>query len=177
MIDYSQSVASSVIANLPASFGCNSRVVFDTPVWQNLNMAYFNVFSKRQKHLAGNLIEIYEYDKIPDGLRIQITYIIRDIIGFPNLGSSPSLAVYRSIVNALTREYGVDDLGAGHFHGEVLFGFIRNTPIAAQVLDAVEISFNHAAAEQNRGYKAMGVKMNVGDATTELNLRLLDGGV
>jgi len=44
-------------------------------------MAIFDLFSKRQKRLRGEVPDIYTYDDIPQSLRVQIVHIIRDCIG------------------------------------------------------------------------------------------------
>lgn len=45
------------------------------------NMAVFNLYSKRQKILRGEIPDVYKYDEIPYGLRVQIVQIITDAIG------------------------------------------------------------------------------------------------
>ena len=44
-------------------------------------MATFNLYSKRQKALRGEVSDVYSYDAIPKNLRVQIVLIIRDMIG------------------------------------------------------------------------------------------------
>ncbi|MGG9998960.1 STM4504/CBY_0614 family protein [Pseudovibrio ascidiaceicola] len=75
-------------------------------------MAVSDVFWKRQKRLRGEMPDIYVYDAIPEGLRVQIVQIMVE-----NLGTSDELysrvygarikSLYESIVSKLTREMGV----------------------------------------------------------------------
>ena len=44
-------------------------------------MAIIELFSKRQKKLRGDTLDVYTYDNIPQKLRVQIVHIIRDCIG------------------------------------------------------------------------------------------------
>lgn len=41
-------------------------------------MAIFDLFSKRQKKLRGEIPEIYTYDNISNELRVQIVHIIKE---------------------------------------------------------------------------------------------------
>ena len=42
-------------------------------------MRFFEIFSKRQKRLRGEVPDVYQYETIPSGLRVQIIHIWRDI--------------------------------------------------------------------------------------------------
>lgn len=44
-------------------------------------MAVFDIFSKRQKRIRGDVPDVYSYDRIPDPLRMQIVHILRDVLG------------------------------------------------------------------------------------------------
>jgi hypothetical protein len=44
-------------------------------------MPIFDLFSKRQKRLRGEVPGVYTYDQIPQTLRVQIVHIIRDAKG------------------------------------------------------------------------------------------------
>ena len=44
-------------------------------------MAIFDLFSKRQKKLRGEVPDVYQYDTMSNSLRVQIVHIITDAIG------------------------------------------------------------------------------------------------
>ena len=44
-------------------------------------MSIFNIFSKRQKQLRGDLPDVYVNDEIPQALRVQIIHIWYDVLG------------------------------------------------------------------------------------------------
>ena len=77
-------------------------------------MAIFDIFSKRQKKLRGEVPDIYVYDKLPESLRVQIVHIWRDTIGneeqyhnvYDHIGENVRKS-YSSLVNILCREYGI----------------------------------------------------------------------
>jgi hypothetical protein len=41
-------------------------------------MAIIDVFSKRQKALREGVPDVYQYDQIPQPLRVQIVHVLRD---------------------------------------------------------------------------------------------------
>lgn len=142
-------------------------------------MAVLDIYSKRQRRIAGNPVEVYEYDVMPEALRIQIICILRDVIGHKT--SHPrTYDVYEVIHNDLAREYGVEELDHDPHSSpsQKLFAFIRKTDSAARVLDAVEVSFAYAKQTQSAYYNASAkVEMSVGDAVDEINHRFLEAAV
>ena len=48
-------------------------------------MAIFDLYSKRRKAERGEVPDVYIYDKIPSGLRVQIVHIWGDAIGNPGV--------------------------------------------------------------------------------------------
>jgi hypothetical protein len=48
------------------------------------DMTVFDLFSKRQKKLRGDALDVYIYDNIPQPLRVQIIHIWHDALGKPN---------------------------------------------------------------------------------------------
>lgn len=138
-----------------------------------------DIYSKRQKRIAGNPVEVYEYDVIPQALRIQTVYIIRDVIG-NNALHHEAWDVYKAIHYDLAREYGMEELDDDPRSGpnEKLFEFIRGPASAAQVLDAIEVSLAYAEKIQGPYYNASAkVEMSVGDAVEELNVRFREAAV
>jgi hypothetical protein len=76
-------------------------------------MPIFDIFSKRQKKLRGEVPDVYIYDKLPESLRVQIVHIWWDTIGnneqYYNIysdGYKNIRASYRLLVEILCREYG-----------------------------------------------------------------------
>jgi hypothetical protein len=109
-------------------------------------MATFDLFSKRQKRLRGEIPEIYQYSDIPNALRIQIIHIIKDAIGIDKgrIGGNKVNEVYKSIHDTLCREYGVFTLGNPNRNEpdqNSLFTFFLATKDYEKVIDIIEISF------------------------------------
>ena len=126
-------------------------------------MAIFDLFSKRQKKLRGEVPDVYSYDSIPKELRTQVILIWRDV---NRMGR-----VYEPLVKALCREYGIFVLCtvtsqySRDYQGE-LAKFFYETESTEQALDVIELIFQ---ALQNR--------FGLDSLVTELNYRFKEHGV
>jgi hypothetical protein len=71
-------------------------------------MPIFYLYSKRRKAERGQQPDVYTYDEIPSGLRVQIIHIWRDAIGNPLVDGEQNIrAAYQEIVEVLRRESGL----------------------------------------------------------------------
>ena len=112
-------------------------------------MSIFNIFSKRQKKLRGDVPDVYTYDKIPQPLKVQIIHIWGDVLGNADNYRVEHVGTYRtykSIVETLCREYGVFSLpGEGNYGNRNYFNelvnFLLQQQDAEKALDAIELSF------------------------------------
>ncbi len=128
-------------------------------------MSVFNIFSKRQKRLRGEIPQVYSYTEMPLRLRVQILYIVKDVVNAdPHYETSDP--IYRRIVNILRREYGVLRLIKDHPFQEEMRELIKFviTKETEQVLDVMEVLF---ALMPEHGY----AKSAIDDAVKELNAR------
>ncbi len=69
-------------------------------------MPIYDLYSRRQKRLNGEVPDVYEYDDIPRKMRMQIFYILSDIIS--NEVSGLSEDTYIEIDEIVKREHGID---------------------------------------------------------------------
>jgi hypothetical protein len=109
-------------------------------------MSVFDIFSKRQKQLHGEIPDVYSYDKFPQALRVQIVHIWRDTLGRDYQDEPRIREAYQFIAEALCREYGLFSLPGAEHHGRrnylsELANFLLNEQVPEKVLDAVELSF------------------------------------
>jgi hypothetical protein len=109
-------------------------------------MSVFDLFSKRQKRLRGEVPDTYRYDQIPQALRVQIVHILNDLFGEPRY-ESPTPKAFAHINSVLCREYGTFKLvkHGGRDPREDVFDFILQEENVERVLDALEISMKTAA--------------------------------
>lgn len=103
-------------------------------------MSIYDIFSKRQKKLRGEIPDVYIYDDTPITLRRQIVHIWDDAI-YHELGNEE---MYDPVVHILQKEYGEFRLpspGIIRSAREELLGFFLNEQDNDKVLDVVEVSF------------------------------------
>ncbi|MCY3789904.1 MAG: hypothetical protein OXH63_14070 [Gemmatimonadetes bacterium] len=148
-------------------------------------MPIFDIFSRRQRKLRGELPDVYTYNDLPQPLRVQIVHIWMDSLGnreeyYGNMSVSKS---YELTVNALRREYGVFLLpGTSENHGNYfaeLADFLLQEKDVKKALDAVEISFR-VVDRLTRDWdylKRNNASKIADDAIEELNARFKEHGV
>ncbi len=68
-------------------------------------MKIYELFSKRQKRLLGEVPDIYQYKTIPHELRVQIVHIWRAVLRDRNTGGDAK-QVYELLHQTLCYEYG-----------------------------------------------------------------------
>ena len=125
----------------------------------------FDIFSKRQKKLRGEVPDVYVYDDLPKPLRVQIVYIWREAL------DNDDNEHYKSIVDTLCREYGVFALAeTDSFDRDYIkefFTFFLQANDVENALDAVELSFQVIDEYSS----------NHDDAIEELNERFKEHGI
>ena len=147
-------------------------------------MPIYDIFSKRQKRILGEVPDVFKYDNIPLNLRVQIIHILKDALGNPDIFGSPTLESYEAIHDILCREYGWLSLSPDGIHTRPdyyhsVLNFIMQTGDYEKVLDAVEVSFKLVnAVSGNYVYKnSSDVKIEPEEAINELNSRFIEHGI
>ena len=109
----------------------------------------FDLFSKRQKKLRGDVPDVYVYDNIPNALRVQIIHILYDVLGNNDNYNSYNNSVksaYKLIVDTLCREYGLFHLPSHDNYGDRMYlnelaNFLLQEEDIEKVIDVIELSF------------------------------------
>lgn len=144
-------------------------------------MALFDLFSKRQRRLRGDVPDVYTYNALPDQLRVQIVHIIRDAFGEDYEYFDDAEQAYRFVHDALCREYGVFNLfKRANSHADALINFFLAEQSVERALDVVEICFKyiHFVIRDNYNYSQHTIrKIKVDDAIDELNARFKEHGI
>lgn len=110
-------------------------------------LAIFDLFSKRQKTLRGDVPDVYTYDALPAPLRTQIVHIWFDTLGKEGQWWDGQVRkTYTFIVETLCREYGLFRLPSANEYGDreyiiELANFLLQEEDIEKALDAVELSF------------------------------------
>ncbi len=79
-------------------------------------MPIFDLFSKRNAALNGEVNDVYQYEIAPEKLRIQMIHIFDEVIGnnndfYDSYNSKKTKGAYAMLVEVLRKEYGVFRLG------------------------------------------------------------------
>lgn len=149
-------------------------------------MAIFDLFSKRQKALNGDVPDVYVYDDLPDALRVQIVHIWTDSLGGEqNYYNYPDdvKAAYKFIVDTLRREYGMFQLPTAEKYRDRMYftelaSFLLQEKDIARQLDVVELSFKFIDRMTRKYYLSRNNANEIADsAINELNDRFKEHGV
>ena len=109
-------------------------------------MAIFDLYSKRQKKLRGDIPDVYTYEEMPKALRVQIVYIWKDTIGDDNYNHRNTIEKnYRLITDTLCREYGLLKLPTVNNYNKnyktELSNFFLQEKNLDKIIDIIELSF------------------------------------
>lgn len=147
----------------------------------------FDLFSKRQKKLKGDIPDVYVYDNIPNALRVQIIHIWYDILGnsddYYSYYKNVKLA-YKLIVDTLCREYGLFHLPSHDTYGSRMYlnelaNFLLNEKDIEKIIDVIELSFKVISVYTgDYNYLNRNNRLElIENAINELNYRFKEHGV
>ena len=145
----------------------------------------YKLFSKRQKRIRGEIPDVYQYETIPQELRVQVVHIWWDVWGKETTNASyghrphfNAYRVYKEIHDVLCREYGVFALGEEGDLGVRVGNFLLSTEDTEKVIDVIELSFqciDRVARNEPHLFSPMHISPD--DAIGELNDRFRENGV
>ncbi|MEI8632670.1 hypothetical protein P4S72_13120 [Vibrio sp. PP-XX7] len=105
-------------------------------------MAIFELFSKRQKKLRGEVPDVYQYENIDQSFRVQFVHIVRDTIGVEQNYNEATNGVYREIHKVLCKEYGVFTLKEHEYSNfSAVYDYFLNQKNHEKCLDIIELTF------------------------------------
>ncbi len=142
----------------------------------------FELYSKRTKRQANSdLSDVYQYDSVPNTLRVQVQQILVEAIGpqfppsFYGTGArrKHNPDAWEFIHKALCKEFGVHSLDEKQLAQENVVGFIGNADIN-EFLDTVEMCCMHITDLKNKREhhrKNLGITQEPDSAIDEINYR------
>ena len=143
-------------------------------------MSIFELFSKRQKKLRGEISDVYQYEDIPQSLRVQVVHIARDTIGQESRYNDTSNRIYEDIHKLLCKEYGVFSLKEyEQSNFSAIYDFFLNEGDHEKCLDIIEITFrviDKYVRENSYRFNEIATQ-SPDDAINELNGRFKEAGV
>ena len=167
------------------------------------NMPVEDIFSQRQKRLRGEVPDVYQYENIPEALRVQIVCIMNDAFEIIKYDSRAN-KVYEEVYKTFCREHGRRqvDISSNPYSNLVdrsdsyskSIDDIIYTEEIENVLDVIELFFQHIPHHLPTDTRTMGIIPNspadlqsryytaekhrkYRTATDELNHRFRDHGV
>lgn len=139
-------------------------------------LGVFNIFSKRQKKLDNDTVDVYEYERIPSNLKVQAIHIFREVIDTEHYSKDN---IYLEIHKILCKEYGVFTLKEhARNNEEAIFDFLLNTKDYQKALDIIELFYRYFYLVLKEKYKHHDTysKM-IDDAIIELNERFKENAI
>ncbi len=145
-------------------------------------MSIFELFSKRQKKLRGDIPDVYQYENIDQSFRVQVVHIVRDTIGVEQIYNDTTNLVYQDIHKILCKEYGVFTLNKNtNSNFSAVFDYFLNEESYEKCLDIIELTFriiDTYVRDQEWNFRgATGVSQKPDDAIQELNFRFKESGI
>jgi hypothetical protein len=142
-------------------------------------MSIIDLFSKRQKRIRGDVPDVYQYEEIPQALRVQIVHIWKDAFGDHAGYRGGARNAYKFIHDALCREYGMFQLQEHADNPlEAVANFLLRTKDVEKAIDVIELSFRYIdRTVRKHSHEHEGIKLSPNKAIAELNARFREHGV
>lgn len=148
-------------------------------------MAVYETYSKRQKRLRGEVIDVFQYETIPSKLRIQVAHIMHEAFGNrEEARNGHPLKSYEKLVHILRKDKGVFSLIPVRYDHEYVSPFDELTRYLTDVstneecLDAIELIFQAIPWTDDYDYLYRVGSRSIADgAINELNIRFKENGV
>ncbi|MGE7956333.1 STM4504/CBY_0614 family protein [Pseudomonas sp. NPDC089530] len=142
-----------------------------------------DLYSKRQQRLRGEVSDVYSYDSFPGTFRVQLSFMIEELLGDLNEYFSYHQAkrAYTDIVKVLRKEYGQQSITKVH-HNEPyseLHNFLIEERDVERCLDAIELCFGlgDSVARSSTYIKRSTPNERVDECLAELNERFKEAGL
>uniref|UniRef100_UPI000B34E0E3 STM4504/CBY_0614 family protein n=1 Tax=Crenothrix polyspora TaxID=360316 RepID=UPI000B34E0E3 len=152
-------------------------------------MGIIDLFSKRHRRLRGEVPDVYQYDDIPQSLRVQIVQIIDETI--KTVGTRGGITAvfddfnipedaYKYIHRILCKEYGQFKLTEDKNEGLAVLNFLLKEKSIGRTLDVIELCFQviDVGIRNNMVCRYRDdLQPKFDDAISELNARFKEHGV
>ena len=137
-------------------------------------MPVLELYSDRKRRAKGLIPDVLTND-LPEGLRVQIVYILKR-----GIGERPNLAWTR-IHDMVAEGHGRFELAPGRTHDQRCITFLMHEPSVDRVLDFIEVSFRFIDRFVRRfphlGRRQYGIRSTATDSIEKLNERFRRAGV
>lgn len=141
------------------------------------------LYSKRQRRQRGEMPDVYQYDTLPNALRVQLGMLFQETLGSSQADNSGrAFQIYNRILCTLAEEWARPDLQPQRFqlHPE---GVLQDAFVQEQdherALDVIELVFQWANAQVGNAeyYRGVDGRAYVDRCIEKLNARFKEHGV
>lgn len=136
-------------------------------------MTEYQIYSKRQKILRGEVPDVFQYENIPNALRVQVIHTLRDAF----VAGEAKANIYKLAWKKLCLEYGVFSLEGDERADADIRAAILKAHEADRFLDLVEVMFRAIDRVVRQNPLQLSGELNPDDAIAALNARFLEHGV
>lgn len=144
-------------------------------------MSIFDLFSKRQKKLRGEIPDVYQYEDINNNFRVQVVHIVTETFGKDTYPHNYTSNAFDEIHRILCKEYGVFSLKEDeNYSFNAIYNFFLSTSDYEKVLDIIELSFkfiNEVVRQDSYQYYTRDNRLTPDEAIEELNQRFKEHGI
>lgn len=143
-------------------------------------MTVFNLFSKRQRIARGEISDVYQYEDLPNRLRVQTIHIIKESFGEDNYGYSEVKEIYQIVHKILCKENGVFTLNKNSYsNDDAIFNYFLQEEKVEKALDVIEVLFGiidkYCRSDEFR-HRTQSRELTPDAAIAELNARFKENG-
>lgn len=142
-------------------------------------MAIFDLFSKRQKKLRGEIPDLFIYDNFSKNFKIQILHLWDDAIGIDGYHDTVEHKTYEDLHDILCREYGRFNLFSNEMYAkDNIRNFFLNENDSEKILDVIELFFKYINSYiKENSYLFENRKISSDEAISDLNKRFKEHGI
>lgn len=150
----------------------------------------FDIFSKRQKRLRGEYPDVYQYETLPEKLKVQIVHIWGESLGkdrpaLKYASATDNRDYYEQVYKVLCKEFGVFELGNSdsEFNSEKsifvkISNYFLNEPNIEHCLDIIELMMIVTEDYLNPNYRwDQDSPIKASEIIEELNYRFKEHGI
>ncbi len=147
-------------------------------------MPVYETYSKRQRQLRGEVVDVFQYNIIPSKLRIQVAHVMHEVLGNrEEARDGRPFKAYEKLVHFLRKDKGVFSLVPVRYDHEYVSPFDELTRYLTDVstneecLDAIELVFRAIPWTDDYNYLHRIDSRRIADsAINELNIRFKENG-
>jgi len=142
-------------------------------------LATFELYSRRQKRLRGEIPDVYQYAQFPNPFRVQVVHIWIDAIGRDERWHEAGRSVYKFINDTLCREHGLFELASGGATLEQIANYFLQCDDSEKMVDVIQVSFHAINTIVRQNYMAFHglVTVSPDEAISDLNQRFKEHGI